>query len=335
MSEIINFTDCEIDRTAAYEGSDQKRAIIYNGKRYMLKFSDRIPDEKRNSLNSSYSNSYLSEYIGCHILQTLGLRVQNTLLGTYERKSSKGELLQYPVVACENFLRPGENLIEFKKIEAALLDGRPPKVPALNRLNLIFGHENEYFSEEFCKIAKEEYYNILVADSLIGNFDRHGNNWGYIVDIKTNQIKGLAPIYDCGSSLYPQLADDELLNIANSQEEVQKRIDVFPKMALSYTENGEKLSYKEYLLSLENNDLNDAIVRITPKIDFEKIYSVIDNTPGLVEERKYFYKVMLTERYNQILIPTYNKLAEVLRLEEKPTIPNNFEYTESLYDYDV
>ncbi len=54
---LIDFTDCEIDRLAAYMGSDQKRGIWYNGKRYMLKWSDRIPDEKRNLLNSSMQHS--------------------------------------------------------------------------------------------------------------------------------------------------------------------------------------------------------------------------------------------------------------------------------------
>ena len=58
---MIDFTDCEIDITANYGGSDQKKGIIYNGDRYMLKMSDRINTEKRNILNSSYSNSVFSE----------------------------------------------------------------------------------------------------------------------------------------------------------------------------------------------------------------------------------------------------------------------------------
>jgi hypothetical protein len=64
---MIDFTDCRVDLTANYGGSDQKRGIIYNGKRYMLKLSDRVPEEKRNSLNSSYTNSAYSELIGCRI----------------------------------------------------------------------------------------------------------------------------------------------------------------------------------------------------------------------------------------------------------------------------
>ena len=34
---MIDFSNCPIDTTANYGGSDQKRGIIYNGKQYMLK----------------------------------------------------------------------------------------------------------------------------------------------------------------------------------------------------------------------------------------------------------------------------------------------------------
>lgn len=51
---LIDFTNCEIDLTANYGGSDKKRGVIYQGRRYMLKLSDRIPEKKQNSLNSSY-----------------------------------------------------------------------------------------------------------------------------------------------------------------------------------------------------------------------------------------------------------------------------------------
>ena len=87
---MIDFTNCQVDLSANYGGSDKKRGIIYNGKRYMLKLSDRISEEKRNGLNSSYSNSAFSEYISCHILESMGFDVQHTLLGNITLFSSKG-----------------------------------------------------------------------------------------------------------------------------------------------------------------------------------------------------------------------------------------------------
>lgn len=43
---------------------------------------------------------------------------------------------------------------------------------------------------------------MLVLDFLIGNTDRHYNNFGVIRDARTLEMKGSAPIYDSGTSLF-------------------------------------------------------------------------------------------------------------------------------------
>lgn len=48
---------------------------------------------------------------------------------------------------------------------------------------------------------------MFVADTLIGNIDRHLSNWGLITD---GDRIDFAPIYDCGLSLYPLMSDDEM-----------------------------------------------------------------------------------------------------------------------------
>ena len=62
---MLRFDDSLIDLAAAYGGSEQKRGVLLNGEPWMLKLSDRL---KENQLNSSYSNSTISEYVCCHIL---------------------------------------------------------------------------------------------------------------------------------------------------------------------------------------------------------------------------------------------------------------------------
>ena len=43
-------------------------------------------------------------------------------------------------------------------------------------------------------------------DALLGNFDRHGANWGFI---KEDNKYTIAPIFDNGSCLFPNLVDEE------------------------------------------------------------------------------------------------------------------------------
>lgn len=271
---MIDFTNCKIDKISKYEGSDQKRAIIYNNKRYMLKMSDKISSENRNELNSSYSNSMFSEHICCNIVKTLNLDVQNTLLGSLTMQSSTGEAKIIPVVACENFLNANEELLEFKKIQNALQADKPGKIPKLNEIYEILGKENLYLSKDLAQLGLERYWDTFIIDALLGNYDRHGNNWGYIIN-KNTQNMSLAPIYDCGSCLYPQIADDDIEAILNNASEIEKRINVFPTAALEH--NGIKVNYKEYINSLCNEDCTAALKRIFPHIKLSKVNAIIDS----------------------------------------------------------
>ncbi len=92
-----------LTRLRIMEDQIKKRGIFYNDARYMLKMSDRIREDKRNDWNSSYTNSAFSEYLGGHIIASIGLNVQETLLGTMTLISSMGIPRIYPVVACKKF----------------------------------------------------------------------------------------------------------------------------------------------------------------------------------------------------------------------------------------
>lgn len=321
---MIDFTNCQLDLTSNYGGSDKKRGILFDGKKYMLKLSDRISEDKRNSLNSSYTNSYLSEYICCHLIKMFGFDVQNTLLGKITLKSSKEEIKDYPVVACENFIPEGFSLVEFKFIESSLLTSKPPKIPKIEDIYEIMKTENAYFSKEFGEKALVAYWNIFILDALLGNFDRHANNWGYLVNNTTHEIN-LAPIYDCGSCLYPQLADDALGSILASDDEMQMRIDKFPQAALTL-ENGKKVSYKEYISSFANQDCTDALLRVFPKINMNEAMQFINDLDCISDVRKLFYNTMLSKRYEQILEQPY------LQFIHKSNVQVDSVYSEDDYE---
>lgn len=145
---------------------------------------------------------------------------------------------------------------------------------------------------------KDFFWDMFIADALLGNFDRHNGNWGILVDEK-NQIAETAPVYDCGSCLYPQIAAEEMGAVLEKEEEIDRRIFVFPTSAIQ--ENGKKLSYFEYISSLKNQDCNAALKRIYERIDMEKINRVVQETPFLEPVQRDFYQIMLKERKEKIL----------------------------------
>ena len=60
----------------------------------------------------------------------------------------------------------------------------------------------------------------LSADALLGNFEKANGNWGFLIDEK-NKCAEIAPIYDCGSCLYPQLEDKDIDKILNDKNEIE------------------------------------------------------------------------------------------------------------------
>ncbi len=101
-------------KNKAYAGANgSKISVVYNGEQYMLKF----PPAPRKNLNMSYTNSCISEYIGSHILNIIGIRTQETLLGKFI-VNDKEKI----VVACKDFTSLGITLQDFASLKNQMID---------------------------------------------------------------------------------------------------------------------------------------------------------------------------------------------------------------------
>lgn len=118
----------------------------------------------------------------------------------------------------------------------------------------------------------------------------------------------IAPIYDCGSCLYPQLEDEIMEENLSNQTEIDKRIYTFPNSALRY--QGNKINYFEFISSMTNEECNKAILEVFPRINLSEIERIIDDTPFISDVRAEFYKVMIRNRYEKILLPIYERLLK-------------------------
>lgn len=135
-------------------------------------------------------------------------------------------------------------------------------------------------------------------DAFIGNWDRHNGNWGFLYDTQNDTIE-LAPVYDCGSSLYPQADEAVMELVLVNKREMDYRIFEMPTSALLL--NGKKIKYFDFISSLQNEDCNHALERITSRIDMGKVAAIINSTPFLSNLQRRFYLAMLTERKTRIL----------------------------------
>lgn len=268
-----------------FSGAERKFEIVIQGHKYIVKF-------QKNS-ETGLTFSHISEYLGSHIFQMIGIPVQETFLGTCDGKN---------VVVMKNFLEEGDMLVPFNGIGES----------SLERDKEIY----QYTYEDITAMLQENrkstnveetvhrFWDMFVVDALIGNFDRHGGNWGFI---KHDNRYRIAPVYDNGSSLYPKLnTDDAMEKVMASENEIDRRIFRFPTSHIKI--GSRKSSYYEVIHSLSFEACNEALCRIVPRIPMETIFAFIDDIEGISEVRRQFYKKMLQERYDKILLSSYLQL---------------------------
>lgn len=302
---MIDFTTLP-KRNKAYAGANGgKLSVIYNGEQYMLKFP---PVPSRNK-EMSYSNGCVSEYIGSHIFESVGIPTQETLLGLYTNKG-KTKI----VVACKDFTSPGIVIQDFASLKNQMVDSeRSGYGTELNDIVDTIYTQTAIDSKQL----SERFWDMFIVDALIGNWDRHNGNWGFLYNTQDDTLS-LAPVFDCGSCLYPQ-ADEELMeNILLNKDELDFRIFEIPTSAIKI--DNKKIKYFDFISSLENDECNKALSRIVPKIDMNKIKQIIDDTPFISEVQRTFYYTMIAERKERIL----DFSLELLHQREKKTPQKTF-----------
>lgn len=283
---IIDFTKLP-RRNKMYAGANgSKISILYEGEQYMLKF----PPFATKNKDMSYSNSCFSEYIGCQIYESIGIPVQKTMLGTYTVKGRKKI-----VVACGDFTKPGVTLQDFASLKNQIIDSeRNGYGTELSDILRTFEEQDAIDK----RTVEERFWDMFIVDALIGNWDRHNGNWGFLYDTRTDKME-LAPVYDCGSCLYPQ-ADDKIMELVLANEnELNFRIFEIPTSAIMM--NDKKIKYFDFISSMQNKECNRALKRIVPRIDMKKIRTIIKETPFISDLQKRFYITMLEKRKERIL----------------------------------
>lgn len=290
---MIDFTDCEIVPNRFYDGQNGTKAcIIYEGKEYMLKVQGHHTGRH---VQSGYTNCCTSEHVGCTVLRAIGLNAQKTILGTYSKTKIKN------AVACEDFTSGGKRFVPFLAVKNSLLD--EDSVGSNTDLEEILDTiENVY--RDVVEL-KQFFWDQFIGDALLGNFDRHNGNWGFIIDASNKM--SIAPIFDCGSCLYPKMKEEDYRKVLDVPKEIHARVYNWPCSAIRI--DNVKINYYNFISSLCNEGCNEALARLYPRIDMEKIHRIIQEMPELSDLQKEFYCTMLSERKERILDVSYEKLV--------------------------
>lgn len=285
MNEF-DFTDLPRVPGRAYNGANGKKlAVSFQGTVWILKFP---PSAAEKPTELSYTNSCLSEHIGSTVYRLLGVPVQETRLGTYRNGRTK------VVCACRDFTTPGIRLFDFCSIKNTVIDSDTGGT-GTELSDILDTISLQTFVAPDKVLAR--FWDMFVIDALLGNFDRHNGNWGFLVDERTG-ASDLAPVFDCGSCLLPQADERVMRAVISDKNELNARIYTFPSSMIK--QNGVKINYHDFLTSSSNHDLNSALNRLLPRIAALDISSLIADVPYLTELERDFYMTYLSARREKI-----------------------------------
>lgn len=291
----VDFTSCKRVIAKAYSGANGKKiAVEYAGKQYMLKFP---PSGNNKPTELSYTNSCFSEHIGSSIFNMVGIKAQKTMLGTFE-VNNKEKI----VCACEDFTADGSILYDFCSIKNTIIDSEHEGA-GTELEDLLETIEKQQFINP--ELLLEHFWNIFIIDTLLGNFDRHNGNWGFLYQ-PLNGISEIAPVFDCGSCLLPQADEKVMKKVLTDENELNARIFRFPTSAIKY--QGRKINYYDFLLSMPDENCKKALVRMSSRINLDEINAFIDNENYLKAIQKKFYKYYIANRYEKMLMSVYKKI---------------------------
>lgn len=293
---MIDFTELP-KRNKSYAGANgSKISIVYNGEQYMLKF----PPHPVKNQDMSYSNGCISEYLGCKIFEKAGVPVQETILGTYKTKKGVEKI----VVACKDFTSVGIELQDFASLKNQIIDSeRNGYGTELADILSVFDEQTAMEPEKI----RERFWDMFIVDAFIGNWDRHNGNWGFLYHVQSDELT-LAPVFDCGSCLYPQADERMIMKILADKQEINHRIFNIPLSAIQ--NNGKKINYYEFISALDNEECNRALLRILSRIDMKEIFNVIEKTPFISDLQKEFYRTMLMARKERILDYSIKRMSK-------------------------
>ena len=286
--ETVDFTVCPRVPGRAYNGANGKKiAVSFDGEVWILKFPPSAADKPS---DLSYSNSCISEHLGSTIFRQLGVPAQETRLGTHRNGRTK------VVCACRDFTIPGKRFYDFCSIKNTVIDSETG------------GHGTELSDvlttidlQQFVDpvLVRRRFWDMFVVDALIGNFDRHNGNWGFLVDERTS-LAELAPVFDCGSCLLPQADETIMRRLLVDEDELNARIYTFPSSMLKI--NGRKINYRDFVAARSDPGLVEALDRLLPRIRLLDFDRLLAETPYLTDLQRMFLLVYLNARRDKIFL---------------------------------
>lgn len=272
------------------EGSEDKFFINLNGEKYLVKDSSFNKRRKQKCL------APYCEYVGSHFVQSAGIECQDTFLGWYDQK---------PVVICKNIFK--DSIFRpFKELhQSSAGTDLSNKEYTYEDVLYVLTQKKNLKGSKLDNIM-EEFWKRFLLDAILGNRDRHEGNWGFI---KKNGETSLAPVFDNGSSLLP----DVDLSKSNQKEFCRERVYRIPVSQFKMwkpgiTDRAMRTNFWEMIRDFSATHFSNELAWAKTLDVVECIQSSIVDVPEIYAN--WFYKLIYLRFNCLILMRDYDEVWE-------------------------
>ena len=90
----------------------------------------------------------------------------------------------------------------------------------------------------------QNFLQIIVFDALIGNTDRHQDNWGFVLEDR--KITGLTPAFDNSDSLGREIVEEKIPGFLESSGQRLRKYVIEGKPNIRWSEDGKHLEWVDH-----------------------------------------------------------------------------------------
>jgi HipA-like C-terminal domain len=155
-----------------------------------------------------------------------------------------------------------------------------------------------------------EFFKILIFDAVIGNTDRHQENWEIVSNVKGAFIyTNFSPAFDNGTSLAYEIMEENILNRMNGLESYCNK----GKQHMKWEMDSQKISHFEFLkLLLVKYPVLRPILENIANTDINPIFDEVDNlTRFVIRNEKYKLSENRAKLIKGIIKLRFDKLKEL------------------------
>lgn len=305
---MIRFADFEdLPKSGRFYSGNagRKVGVRWRDADWILKFPG--PTGKLQGSVPSYTTAPISEFLGSHIYEGLGIPVHETVLGIRDGKV---------VCACRDFVPDGSRLVEFHDLKNSLSDDETGFVESASTGSGVVLADVRASIHRIPELAsipntKDRFWDMFVVDAFIRNIDRNNSNWGVLSD--SSGRFSLAPVYDNGNSFNNERTDSGIMKRLSSPDFIRQ--DALDVRSCYMTDRGKPIAPLKYISSGQDGDCTAARLRFMDRFSLEACRDLVDSIPdqalgvtALPEGFHEYHKAVLSYRYKHAFMPAWKEL---------------------------